>query len=121
MTSTFAPLSRRKYSICGPMAAVLIGTAIAPIQPQASTISMSSMRLASSSATRSPRPMPAAASVPARRAAALIASRNVQVTSPMVRSGRSPWRSAWTASICGTVRCARGKFTVQAYIMSRCT
>ena len=64
ITSSRAPLSASKYSICGPIDAVLIGTATAPIQPQPRTVASNSTRLPHISATRSPR------ATPARRSAA---------------------------------------------------
>src|SRR5258708_28054600 len=91
------------------MDAVLIGTAIAPSQPQARNTSSSSTRLEHMSATRSPRSIPAARSAPARRATISKASRWRHSPPAIFTSAWSPCRSAARRSIAGTARSGAGK------------
>src|SRR5207302_1555900 len=66
-------------------------------------------RFAQMIATRSPAAMPAACNVPAVRAAATAVCAKLQLASPALASGLSPWRCAWRASIAGSVRSAGAK------------
>jgi hypothetical protein len=107
-TSSFASLLARKYSICGPIDAVLIGTVEAPSQPQPRNTSRNSMRLPLITATRSPRCTSASASAAARRPAACTASRCVHDRPAMRSIGRSPNSAACRCSIAGSVRSPGG-------------
>ena len=108
ITSSRAPLSARKYSICGPIDAVLIGTATAPSQPQPRKASSNSTRLPHISATRSPRATPAARSAARTRAAAM--RRHRVATTPRRRCEQRPLAEApaWRRSIAGSVRSRGG-------------